>query len=58
MMRLLQSTAIACVTLMLSTAAVAQESPAVGAAAPNFKLQDQTGKWHSLKDYSGKWVVL
>ncbi len=58
MMRLLQSAAIACVTLMLSTAAVAQESPAVGAAAPNFKLQDQTGKWHSLKDYAGKWVVL
>ncbi len=58
MMRLLQSAAIACVTLMLSTAAVAQESPAVGAAAPNLKLQDQTGKWHSLKDYAGKWVVL
>jgi peroxiredoxin Q/BCP len=58
MMRLLQSTAIACVTLILSAGAVAQESPAVGAAAPNFKLQDQTGKWHSLKGYAGKWVVL
>ena len=58
MMRLLQSTAIACMTLMLSTVAGAQESPAVGAAAPNFKLQDQTGAWHSLKDYRGKWVVL
>ena len=23
-----------------------------------FKLQDQTGKWHSLSDYKGKWVVL
>lgn len=58
MMRLLQSAAIVCVTLLMSAAAVAQESPAVGAAAPNFKLQDQTGKWHSLKDYRGKWIVL
>jgi peroxiredoxin Q/BCP len=58
MMRLMQSAAIACATLMLSTAAFAQESPAVGAAAPNFSLQDQTGKWHSLKDYRGQWVVL
>jgi thioredoxin-dependent peroxiredoxin len=32
--------------------------PAVGAAAPEFKLQDQTGKEHQLKDYRGKWVVL
>ena len=32
--------------------------PALGAAAPDFKLQDQTGKWHQLKDYRGKWVVL
>ena len=26
--------------------------------APDFKLQDQNGKWHTLKDYRGKWVVL
>lgn len=26
--------------------------------APNFNLQDQDGKTHSLADYSGKWVVL
>ncbi len=58
MMRLLQSAAIACVTLTMSTAAVAQESPAVGADAPNFRLQDQTGQWRTLKDYRGKWVVL
>ena len=32
--------------------------PAVGAAAPEFKLQDQNGKWHELKDYRGKWVAL
>jgi peroxiredoxin Q/BCP len=27
-------------------------------AAPEFNLQDQDGKTHSLKDYKGKWVVL
>lgn len=58
MMRLMQGAAIACATLLLSTAALAQDSPEVGAAAPNFSLQDQTGKWHSLKDYRGQWVVL
>jgi len=33
-------------------------SPAVGTAAPQFKLQDQAGAWHSLSEYKGKWVVL
>jgi peroxiredoxin Q/BCP len=33
-------------------------APAVGQAAPAFKLQDQAGKWHSLADYKGKWVAL
>jgi peroxiredoxin Q/BCP len=50
--------AAACATLLLATGAFADEPPAVGAAAPEFKLQDQTGKWHSLKDYRGKWVVM
>ena len=58
MMRLLQSAAIASVALILNTSVLAQDSPTVGADAPQFKLQDQTGKWHSLKDYRGKWVVL
>ena len=31
---------------------------AVGAAAPSFKLPDQTGTMHSLEDYRGKWLVL
>lgn len=30
----------------------------VGAKAPAFKLADQDGKVHSLKDYAGKWVLL
>ena len=34
------------------------DQPALGSAAPEFKLQDQNGKWHSLADYRGKWVTL
>lgn len=58
MTRFLHGAAVACATLMLATSAWAAEPPAVGAAAPEFRLQDQTGKWHTLKDYRGKWVVL
>lgn len=50
--------AAACAALFVATGAFADEPPAVGTAAPEFKLQDQTGKWHSLKDYRGKWVVM
>ena len=32
--------------------------PQLGNPAPEFKLQDQNGKWHELKDYRGKWVAL
>lgn len=32
--------------------------PAVGSAAPAFKLQDQKGEWHTLGQYAGKWLVL
>jgi peroxiredoxin Q/BCP len=32
--------------------------PTLGSAAPEFKLQDQNGKWHTLADYRGKWVTL
>ena len=31
----------------------AGETPAVGAQAPGFKLQDQNGDWHDLGDYRG-----
>ncbi len=43
--------------LALAVPALA-DAPAVGSPAPAFKLQDQDGKWHSLSDYRGKWVVL
>jgi thioredoxin-dependent peroxiredoxin len=40
------------------TASAAEDGPALGSAAPEFKLQDQNGKWHELKDYRGKWVAM
>jgi thioredoxin-dependent peroxiredoxin len=42
----------------LASASADGAGPALGAAAPEFKLQDQNGKWHELKDYRGKWVAL
>jgi thioredoxin-dependent peroxiredoxin len=57
MTRFLQGAAAA-FAMMLGGAAIAAEPPAVGAAAPAFRLQDQTGQWHALSDYKGKWVVL
>ena len=30
----------------------------VGQSSPDFKLQDQNGKWHTLNQYKGKWIVL
>ncbi|MBK6599403.1 MAG: peroxiredoxin [Proteobacteria bacterium] len=51
------------ITLLAATAvqvAVADSPapPAVGDMAPAFKLQDQSGKWTTLADHRGKWVVL
>lgn len=39
-------------------AADAEAGPAVGQAAPEFRLQDQKGEWHTLAEERGKWVVL
>lgn len=32
--------------------------PAVAQPAPEFRLQDQKGAWHTLGQYKGQWVVL
>src|SRR3954462_5654309 len=32
--------------------------PTDGAAAPEFRLEDQKGNWHTLAQHSGKWIVL
>ncbi len=39
-------------------ATAAPTSPAVGEPAPEFRLQDQSGKWTTLSEQRGKWVVL
>lgn len=44
------------ITLGLTAGAGAETG--VGEAAPEFRLQDQAGEWHSLEDYRGKWVAL
>ncbi|HWP94468.1 MAG TPA: peroxiredoxin [Gammaproteobacteria bacterium] len=38
--------------------AAARAAPEAGTPAPDFRLQDQNGTWHTLADYRGKWVVL
>jgi peroxiredoxin Q/BCP len=47
--------------LLLTLTSFGQEpadKPAAGEKAPAFRLQDQTGAWHSLEQYRGKWLVL
>jgi thioredoxin-dependent peroxiredoxin len=55
--RLLQPFLLFGILLAGATSAYA-DGPALGSPAPEFKLQDQAGKWHTLKDYRGKWVAL
>src|SRR6187551_1496585 len=43
---------------LLACSAIVHADTQLGSPAPEFKLQDQSGKWHQLKDYRGKWVVL
>jgi len=50
-------TTLACALLATSGIALA-DAPSAGQPAPEFKLQDQEGKWHSLADYRGKWVAI
>ncbi len=57
MRKLLLAACLFCLALGAAPAP-AQPKPQVGAAAPAFKLMDQDGKWHSLADYRGRWLVL
>jgi peroxiredoxin Q/BCP len=50
-------TLAAVLTLACLPASVAA-APEVGKPAPEFRLQDQDSKWHTLADHKGKWVVL
>jgi peroxiredoxin Q/BCP len=44
--------------LSLPAFAADEAAPAVGSAAPAFRLQDQNGAWHTLDEYRGRWLVL
>jgi peroxiredoxin Q/BCP len=55
------SAALAAVWIVLLAAlagSVRADAPAAGRMAPDFRLQDQSGNWVTLKDFRGKWVVL
>ena len=49
---------IAAATLLAGISTAQSLAPAVGSAAPTFKLQDQRGVWHELAEYRGHWLVL
>ena len=54
----MKATITALLALLISLPALAGEVPAVGQAAPGFKLQDQNGEWHDLEDYRGSWLAV
>lgn len=55
---LILSGLLAALALLVTQMARAGELPKVGAAAPDFELPDQNGVKHTLKEYSGQWLVL
>jgi peroxiredoxin Q/BCP len=46
------------VATIISLPAMAGESPEAGDPAPGFKLQDQNGEWHELRQYRGTWLAI
>lgn len=46
------------ILIFLGLTAPSAADVAVGESAPPFRLQDQKGDWHSLDQYTGRWVVL
>ncbi len=49
---------VAAVALVVWQLARPGRIPAVGSAAPDFRLPDQDGKPRQLADYAGRWLVL
>ena len=43
---------------LLAAEAESTAAPQIGQPAPDFKLQDQKGDWHTLSQHRGQWVVL
>jgi thioredoxin-dependent peroxiredoxin len=47
------------VTLLgISISASSMAAGLVGKAAPDFRLQDQKGEWHSIEQHRGQWIAL
>jgi peroxiredoxin Q/BCP len=47
------------ITLLgVSISASALAAGLVGAPAPDFRLQDQNGEWHTLEQHRGRWIAL
>ena len=55
---MLLSLALAFIAAPCCLADEAAATPQDGQPAPDFKLQDQKGEWHSLDQTKGKWLVL
>jgi peroxiredoxin Q/BCP len=49
---------VAIIVISSLTAPAFAADLADGQPAPEFKLQDQTGKWHTLADHRGQWLVM
>ncbi|QDE38122.1 peroxiredoxin [Luteibacter pinisoli] len=49
---------VSLIALSLVSVAAWAASPVAGDKAPDFKLQDQNGKWHTLDTHKGQWLVL
>jgi peroxiredoxin Q/BCP len=48
-----------CVAILgLSLSATALAAVIAGQAAPDFRLQDQRGDWHTLEQHRGQWIAL
>jgi len=54
----LRSLLLVVLTGLLAAPAAWAASSTVGAAAPDFRLQDQNGRWVTLGEQRGKWLVL
>jgi peroxiredoxin Q/BCP len=53
-----RSSLLAAVAAAMALTGAAQAEPGMGEAAPEFRLQDQNGQWHTLAQHRGKWIAL
>ncbi|NND55082.1 MAG: peroxiredoxin, partial [Gammaproteobacteria bacterium] len=54
----MKATQLPATLLALLLAAPGYAASLVGQPAPEFRLQDQHGEWHTLDQYRGQWVAL